>query len=96
MESGLLPSDANNYLACVQVQDNQAGVAYVDISTGEFAVTELNSDDIQITLRAELTRLHPAEILYPDTIQLPEGLSGHLTAWQAWRFELIACQSKLY
>jgi len=95
IESGLLPSDANNYLACVQVQSNQAGVAYVDISTGEFAVTELSSDDIQIALRAELTRLHPAEILFPDTLQLPEGLSGHPTAWQPWRFELTRCEDAL-
>ena len=95
IESGLLPSDANNYLACVQVQGNQAGVAYVDISTGEFAVTELSSDDIQITLRAELTRLHPAEILYPDTLQLPEGLSGHPTPWQPWRFEPTRCEEAL-
>ncbi|MFZ0533352.1 MAG: DNA mismatch repair protein MutS [Anaerolineales bacterium] len=94
-ESGLLPSDANNYLACVQVLGNQAGVAYVDISTGEFAVAELNSDDIQITLRAELTRLHPAEILYPDNLQLPEGLSSHLTAWHPWRFESRRCQEAL-
>jgi DNA mismatch repair protein MutS len=95
IESGLLPSDANNYLACVQVQGNQAGVAYVDISTGEFAVTELSSDDIQISLRAELTRLHPAEILYPDTLQLPEGLASHPTAWQAWRFEPTRCEEVL-
>jgi len=95
IESGLLPSDANNYLACAQVQGNQAGVAYVDISTGEFAVTELNSDDIQIALRAELTRLHPAEILYPDNLVLPDGLSGHLTPWQPWRFDLERCQEAL-
>jgi DNA mismatch repair protein MutS len=94
-ESGLLPSDANNYLVCIQVQGNQAGVAYVDISTGEFSVTELNSDDIHLALRAELTRLHPAEILYPETTQLPEGLSGHLTAWQPWRFDYARCQEAL-
>ncbi|OGO12189.1 MAG: DNA mismatch repair protein MutS [Chloroflexi bacterium RBG_16_47_49] len=95
IESALLPPDANNYLVCVQVQDNLAGVAYVDISTGEFATTELRSDDIQVTLRAELTRLHPAEILYPDAIQLPDGLSGHLTAWQTWHFETARCQDAL-
>jgi DNA mismatch repair protein MutS len=94
-ESGLLPSDANNYLACIQAQGNQAGVAYVDISTGEFAVTELSSDDILLTLRAELTRLHPAEILYPDTLLLPDGLSSHLTAWQPWRFDYARCQEAL-
>jgi len=95
IESGLLPSDANNYLASVVVHGSQAGVAYVDISTGEFAVAELNSDDIQITLRAELTRLHPAEILYPDTLQLPEGLSGHPTPWQPWRFDPARCEDTL-
>jgi DNA mismatch repair protein MutS len=94
-ESGLLPSDANNYLVCIQVRENQAGVAYVDISTGEFAVTELSSDDIQITLRAELTRLHPAEILYPESMVLPDGLSGSLTAWQAWHFEIEHSQDAL-
>lgn len=94
-ESGLLPADANNYLVSVQVQGNQAGVAYADISTGEFAVTELESDDIQITLRAELTRLQPAEILYPDSLQLPDGVSSHLTAWQVWRFEFERCQESL-
>jgi DNA mismatch repair protein MutS len=95
IESGLLPSDTNNYLACVQMQGNQAGVAYVDISTGEFAATQLDSDDIQIAVRAELTRLHPAEILYPDNLTLPEMLTGHLTAWQPWRFDLARCQEAL-
>ncbi len=95
VESGLLPADANNYLACIQMLGNQAGVAYVDISTGEFAVTELESDDIQLALRAELTRLHPAEILYPEGQSLPEGLAGHLSAWQPWRFDLNRCQEAL-
>ncbi|NJD58405.1 MAG: DNA mismatch repair protein MutS, partial [Anaerolineae bacterium] len=94
-ESGLLPGDANNYLACVQIQGDLAGVAYADISTGEFAVTELSSDDIQIALRAELTRLHPAEIIYPENLILPDNLIGHLTAWQPWRFELDRCQDAL-
>jgi DNA mismatch repair protein MutS len=95
IESGLLPADTNNYLASVQIQGNQAGVAYVDISTGEFAVTELDSDDIEVAVRAELTRLHPAEILYPDNIALPEISTGHLTAWQPWRFDLTRCQETL-
>ena len=95
MESGLLPADTNNYLACVQILDDMAGVAYVDISTGEFAATQLNNDDIMVTLRAELTRLHPAEVLYPDNTSLPDGLTGHLTAWQSWRFELARCQDTL-
>ena len=51
VEPGLLPGDANNYLACVVLAESgehdggvraqKAGVAYVDITTGEFAATEL-------------------------------------------------------
>jgi DNA mismatch repair protein MutS len=95
IESGLLPQNSNNYLVCVQILENLAGVAYVDISTGEFAVTELESDDTQVALRAELIRLHPAEILYPEPIKLPDGISGHLTAWQAWHFNVDRCQDAL-
>jgi len=95
LESGLLPADTNNYLSCVMISGNQAGAAYVDISTGEFAVTELNSDDIQSVVRAELTRLHPAEILFPEDMQLTNGLTGHLTAWPAYRFEFSRCQETL-
>lgn len=42
VEPGLLPGDANNYLASIVIDDGCAGVAYVDITTGEFAVTELD------------------------------------------------------
>ena len=94
-EPGLLPGDANNYLACAVIQEERAGVAYVDITTGEFAATELSGGDIQSMLRAELTRLHPAEILHPDQVPPGEGLPGHLTAWTAWRFEPGRCQEAL-
>src|SRR5512134_291258 len=35
----------------------QAGLAYVDITTGEFAATQLRGDDLPAALRAELVRL---------------------------------------
>jgi DNA mismatch repair protein MutS len=101
IEPGLLPGDANNYLACVVIENAEgdhaarAGVAYVDITTGEFAATELSSEDIFGALRAELSRLKPAEILHPDTLTLRNGLPGHATAWPAWRFELGRCREML-
>jgi DNA mismatch repair protein MutS len=100
VEPGLLPGDANNYLVCVVPEETtsgeaHAGVAFVDISTGEFAATQLISTDLMSTLRAEITRLNPAEILHPDLIQLANGIPGHLTAWAAWRFELGRSQEAL-
>jgi DNA mismatch repair protein MutS len=91
VEPGLLPGDANNYLAAVVLDDERAAVSYADITTGEFAVTELPLE----ALRAELVRLRPAEILYPDQQILQNGLPGHLTPWPAWRFEPGKCEEAL-
>ncbi|MEJ2757848.1 MAG: DNA mismatch repair protein MutS, partial [Anaerolineales bacterium] len=90
VEPGLLPGDKNNYLAAFVLSDSHAGVAHVDITTGEFAATELTGMDIQTAVRAELNRLHPAELLIPDSIDLSEwenGLPGFQTFYPAWRFE---------
>ena len=48
IEPGLLPGDANNYLASIILHEGRAAVSYVDITTGEFAVTEL---PIELTSR---------------------------------------------
>jgi DNA mismatch repair protein MutS len=91
VEPGLLPGDANNYLASIILDGGQAGVSYVDITTGEFAVTELPIE----SLRAELTRLHPAEILHPDNQDLTDGTYGHPTSLPAWRFEPGKCEDAI-
>jgi DNA mismatch repair protein MutS len=87
LEPSLLPGDANNYLVCAVIRESRAGVAYVDISTGEFAATEIHSSDIDSAVRSELMRLHPAEILHADTKSFDEGLPGFFTSWPGWRFE---------
>lgn len=96
-EPGLLPGDANNYLASVIMDSSgsshgtTASVSYTDVTTGEFAVTELPLE----ALRAELARLHPAEILYPDNQKLPDGITGHTTPMPAWKFEPGKCNETL-
>ena len=94
VEPGLLPGDANNYLAAVVVDEQKAAVAFADITTGEFAVTELEQADGS-PLRAEVSRLHPAEIIHPDNTPLGNGISAHATPWAAWRFEPGRCSEAL-
>ena len=62
LEPSLLDQKANNYLAAVAVEGDQAGLAYVDITTGEFATTQLPTDELPL----ELDRLSPAELLVPQ------------------------------
>jgi len=90
-EPGLLPGDANNYLTAIILDGSTASVSYTDVTTGEFAVTELPLE----ALRAELTRLHPAEILYSDHQILPDGITGHLTSLPSWKFEAGKCNETL-
>src|SRR5688500_1983678 len=90
-EPALLPGDSNNYLASIGLDEKSAAGSYVDITTGEFAVTDLPIE----ALRAELTRLHPAEILHPDNQTLNDGIQGHKTAYPAWRFEPGKCEETL-
>ena len=72
LESALLDHKANNYLAAV-VEDNQwAGLAYVDVTTGEFATTQLES--AQVTL--ELGRIAAAEVLVPRSDHVPVWTSS--------------------
>lgn len=96
IEPGLLPGDANNYLASLILDEHEerAGIAYVDITTGEFAVTEMEVGEGGSALRAELSRLNPAEILHPDTSSF-ERLSTHHTALPAWKYEPGRCQEEL-
>lgn len=87
VEPNLLPSGRNNFLACHFLQDGKAGLAYVDISTGELAATELSGSNVEVLLRAELERLSPAELLISDTSDVKEVPEFNLTRIPNWYFE---------
>jgi DNA mismatch repair protein MutS len=95
VEPALLQHHQNNYLASVFLNENHAGLAYVDISTGEFATTELKGQELPLQIRSELHRLQPTEILWPDTLPQPENLPGFLTTYETWHYELGRCTENL-
>src|SRR5207244_1007452 len=51
------------YLAAVAAGRGCIGLAYVDVSTGEFACAQLDGADCEEVARAELSRICPAECL---------------------------------
>ena len=61
-DDGMLKPRYNNYLAAVVIAKNHWGLAYTDISTGEFLTTQTEGLD---QLTQELMRLQPSEILFP-------------------------------
>src|SRR5215468_10299719 len=50
MDPNLVRSRENNYLAAVSRIDMRSGVAHVDLSTGEFRVTEVEHADVAGTI----------------------------------------------
>lgn len=73
LEDSMLDAKANNYLAAVAGDVGGYGLAIVDISTGEFLVTQLTGETAEADLMEELQRLAPAEVLVPADA---EGLAG--------------------
>ena len=80
-DEGMLNAKKNNFLAAVVITGENWGLAYSDISTGEFYTTQA-SDLTALSL--ELTRLQPSEILFPinapdlNRILRPGEKSDHL------------------
>ncbi len=68
-DSNLLRSHENNYLAAVASNGIRAGLAYVDVSTGEFRVTEMDAAEVT----AALEHLGAREVLFPVEAPLFAG-----------------------
>ena len=70
----ILTAERNNYLAALSQQGKVFGLAVIDLTTGDFRTTEVNS---HTALQAELERLKPAEIVHPAAEnRLLEALTG--------------------
>jgi DNA mismatch repair protein MutS len=70
----MLVAERNNFLAAIYPSGKIFGLALVDLTTGEFLTTELESDTALLT---ELERLRPAEIIFPsEAVTLRDVLRG--------------------
>lgn len=106
----LLEPRQNNFLAAISLPPpsgrssadpriNAIGLAYVDVSTGEFRATEFAGADAESRLRDELVALRPREILMarPSTLfaapvlepgkGVLEGVGGVVTRLDDWVFQ---------
>ena len=68
-EPNLLTEKNNNYLLAITSEKGKFGLAYIDISTGEFKVTEFEDRE---KLQDEINRINPTEILSSDLLSASE------------------------
>jgi DNA mismatch repair protein MutS len=96
-DGAVLDARENNFLAAVakHPSGSPVGLAFVDLSTGEFQATEFSGSRAEDDLRDELQLLHPRETLLPrpqqlfDTAKdsLPEGVGGVESRLEDWIFQ---------
>ncbi|RIK35610.1 MAG: DNA mismatch repair protein MutS [Chloroflexi bacterium] len=97
VELGMLDASRNNYLMAVVFDARgPAGLAYCDITTGEFAATQIGGSREQVEQRVgdELSRLQPAELLHIDWTPTESSLHGLVASFhpllstvEAWQTE---------
>ncbi|MDD6602769.1 MAG: DNA mismatch repair protein MutS [Eubacteriales bacterium] len=63
IENGILDDGVNNYLCAICRQDNDTGICFADISTGQFHVTAIGKDDTEEKIINQLSTYAPKEIL---------------------------------
>ena len=108
-EPDMLTAARNNYLCAVAADGRQGGLAYADVSTGEFAATQFGGEQWATALRQELDRLQPAEVLVPKGEGGDDGLpdwwpriesgggplTGLVTPYEGWRFDPTTAEEEL-
>ena len=91
IDSQVLEPRENNFLASVTWHNGTAGLALVDLSTGDFRATEFCGDEALQRLRDEIDRMRPSELLLTagEASPLecrPGGVSITHTPLDEWAF----------
>ena len=85
VEESILDTRTNNYLAAAVIEGEEAGLAYVDITTSEFATSQLPADQLSV----EISRLTPSELLVSESQDgMPGEPGASVTAIEPAAFDL--------
>ena len=98
--SGALDETKNNYLMSIVYVDRTFGVSIIDVTTGDFYVTEFNDSQ---TLFDEVYKFTPSEIICNDAFyvsgadltQLKEKLGFTISSLENWYFNDVDCKKVL-
>jgi DNA mismatch repair protein MutS len=93
-DEALLNERQDNLLAALYQQKNQFGLAYLDLTSGRFLLTQVSQLD---DLYGVLQRLNPAELLYSEDHQLPDNIIKNKGARRRplWEFDLASSERAL-
>ena len=98
-DAALLEEKRDCMLLALCVHESTLGLAWLNLAAGQFCVMETSPDN----LTSELERLKPAEILLPESLDMPAGLNGmgstlkklSLKRLPVWQFDVDAAARNL-
>ena len=92
-DESLLDASGDALIVSVFRHQLRAGIAWMDLSSGRFLVTEVEGDE---ALSAELQRLSPAELLLPEDASIP-ALADHVAIRRlaTWQFDEDSARTQL-
>ena len=79
IEDSMLDAQRNNYLACACIAGDELGLAYVDISTGDYHAAQVRGAPMSI-FAEEIARIKPGELLIDQNLQVLIDASSE-TQW---------------
>ncbi len=95
----LLEAGQNNYLAAVAAKGDRAGLAYVDISTGEFRMTEIDASAVDAALAEmgakEVLQASAGPLFAEDSSGSQSGANYMRTEIESWVFDVDYSQRTL-
>ena len=92
-DESLLEARQDALILAIGVNKTGYGLAWLDVSSGRFLVSEVAGD---VALEAEVARLAPAEILVPESSHLAEeSWHGALRRQPDWRFDETGAREDL-
>ncbi|WP_207669180.1 DNA mismatch repair protein MutS [Natranaerovirga pectinivora] len=93
-----LDEKKNNYLMCIYSSENRYGIGTVDITTGDFYVTEVNHWKKVLD---EIAKFSPTEMLYNEGLngefikEIKEKYIAVINTLEDWYFESSRCEQKI-
>ncbi len=89
-DSSLLAEGQNNFLMAIYLEEDSAGVAVADISTGEVSATYLSGNNMLSLLKNEIGAYKPSEVL----LNISSDEAGELVGFIKERFSALVTDKR--
>ncbi|WP_250227421.1 DNA mismatch repair protein MutS [Anaeropeptidivorans aminofermentans] len=98
INNNFLDDDKNNYIMCIYEEKRGYGIAYADVSTGDFLTTSFNASEERKVID-EIAKLNPAEIIIGEGFSqksvVESIFSSKVYIYNPWAFEYANALKKL-